>query len=264
VTPLAVEVPGGTLAGERRRKGIGARPLVLVHGFGGSRRDWDAVVERLDPALGVVCYDQRGFGSSSAAPGATFSHAADLIALLDALDIDQADLCGLSMGGATVLGAALHAPERVGKLVLVSPMLAGWSWSTGWIARWKAIGRAAREGEIDRARALWWEHPLFATVRDGPRAAILKQAIDAFAGRQWVQDDQRDEWPMVERLHQITAPTLLLTGALDLPDFRLMADLVAGALPDVRRVDDPTAGHLLNLERPAQVAAAISTFVAPH
>jgi pimeloyl-ACP methyl ester carboxylesterase len=259
VTAFAVEVEGATLIGDRT-DGPGV-PLVLVHGFGGSRRDWSAVAAALPARIPVIAYDQRGFGESPADAGIGFSHAIDLIALLDALAIPQADLCGVSLGGATVLGCALAAPARVRRLVLVSPMLAGWSWSEDWVQLWKTIGRAARAGDMDAARALWFDHPLFATIRERAQEDELKQSIAAFQGEQWVRDDQLAELPMVERLHAVAAPTLLLTGGLDLPDFRLMADLIEGALPAVLRNDDPSAGHLLTLERPTEVAAGIADFL---
>jgi 2-succinyl-6-hydroxy-2,4-cyclohexadiene-1-carboxylate synthase len=261
MSAFAVKVEGATLVGERHGPNESV-PLVLVHGFGGSRDDWELVAAHLSPQRPIVTYDQRGFGGSTAEPGVTFSHAQDLVALLDALGLAVVDLAGLSLGGATVLGAALTAPARVRRLVLVSPMLAGWSWSAEWIALWKTIGRAAREGDLDRARALWLAHPLFTGVRDGPQANRLERSIAAFAGRQWIEDDQRDELPMVERLHAMATPALLLTGGHDLPDFRLMADLIAGALPHVSRIDDPDAGHLLTLERPQAVADAITDFLA--
>jgi 2-succinyl-6-hydroxy-2,4-cyclohexadiene-1-carboxylate synthase len=260
VSAFAVEVEGATLVGERR-DGAGGVPLVLVHGFGGSRRDWDPVVQALPPSQPILSYDQRGFGESEARAGVPFSHGCDLIALLEALRIEQADLCGVSLGGATVLDCAIDAPQRVRRLVLVSPMLGGWSWSCAWVELWKAIGRAARAGNIEQARTMWYEHPLFAPVRAGPRALELRQSIAAFAGRQWVQDDQRGTMPMVERLHLVAAPTLLLAGGLDLPDFRLMADMIAGACPAVERIDDLEAGHLLTLERPDEVAAAMTAFL---
>jgi pimeloyl-ACP methyl ester carboxylesterase len=262
VTAFAVQVSGATLVGDRK-DGRGV-PLVLVHGFGGSRRDWDAVAQSLPDGHPLVAYDQRGFGESRADGTAPFSHAADLVALLDALGIAQADLCGVSLGGATVLGCALAAPARVRRLVLISPMLAGWSWSAEWVERWKTIGRAARSGDMDQARALWFDHPLFATARKSARADELKQSIAAFRGEQWVRDDQLAEMPMVERLHAVAAPALLLTGGLDLPDFRLKADLIEGALPAVQRIDDPAAGHLLPLEQPDEIAAAITGFLQPQ
>jgi pimeloyl-ACP methyl ester carboxylesterase len=52
-------------------------------------------------------------------------------------------------------------------------------------------------------------------------------------------------------------PTLLLTGGRDFTDLRLIADVIAGAAPEVRRIDFAGAGHMLHLERPAEVAAAI-------
>lgn len=67
---------------------------------------------------------------------------------------------------------------------------------------------------------------------------------------------------MVERLHAVSAPTLLLTGGLDLPDFRIMADLIDAAIPSIIRRDDPAAGHLLTLERTEEVTAAITAFLA--
>jgi len=261
MTPFTIAVPGGTLTGERR--GGTGMPLIFAHGFGGSRRDWDDVIAAFPPDVPIVTYDQRGFGDSFAEAGRAFSHVEDLLVLLDALQIARADLCGVSLGGATVLGAALLAPRRVRRLVLVSPMLAGWSWSEPWVEQWKAIGRAARSGEITQARALWFDHPLFATLRASPQAAALRQSIARFAGQQWVRDDQRVEPPMAERLHAIAAPTLLLTGGLDLPDFRLMADRIAAAIPHVQRIDDPAAGHLLTLERPGEIAAAMATFLLP-
>jgi 2-succinyl-6-hydroxy-2,4-cyclohexadiene-1-carboxylate synthase len=59
----------------------------------------------------------------------------------------------------------------------------------------------------------------------------------------------------------LRARTLLLTGAADLPDFRLIAELIAAAAPQVRRVDYEGAGHMLLLERPGPAAAAMTKFL---
>ncbi len=76
-----VDLPGGTLAGVRR-EGAGqssgqssSTPLVLAHGFGGSRRDWEPVIAALPPELPLIAYDARGFGASTGEPGVAFSHA---------------------------------------------------------------------------------------------------------------------------------------------------------------------------------------------
>lgn len=261
--PFAIAI-GGNIEGARiigERRGGHGMPLVLVHGFGGSRHDWEPLVAALPRGLPLVTYDQRGFGGSTGEPGLAFSHADDLLALLDRLEIERVDLCGMSLGGATALNFALNHPDRVHRLVLVSPLMVGWSWSDEWVDRWKQIGRAARSGDMAAARALWWEHPLFATTRESPAAALLKASIDAFSGTQWVQDDQRPAMPEVDRLTALATPTLLLTGALDTGDFRLIADLIAAAGANVTRIDHEGAGHMLTLEIPDTLAGEIGAFL---
>ncbi|MFC0203735.1 alpha/beta fold hydrolase [Novosphingobium soli] len=254
-----IPVAGAVLAGERR-DGHGT-PLVLAHGFGGSRKDWQAVLAALPGERSLVAYDLRGFGESAAEASVAYSHADDLLALLDALGIAQADLCGMSLGGASVLNFALDHPERVRRLVLVSPLMVGWSWSADWIARWKEIGRAAREGDMDHARALWWDHPLFDAVRAGPGAPALRTSIAAFHGGQWVRDEQRPAFPDIDRLGSLQAPTLLLTGARDVEDFRLIAQVLEAMVPDLTRIDHADAGHMLNFETPATIAGQIDAFL---
>ena len=89
--------------------------VVLAHGFGLDMRMWDPQVEYLAERFRVVRYDCRGFGSSGPLdPAVPYTHAGDLIALLDHLAIADAMLAGLSFGGRVVLQAALAAPARVG------------------------------------------------------------------------------------------------------------------------------------------------------
>lgn len=246
---------GATICGETR----GDNPvLVLLHGLGGSRATWDRVVAALPADLPLLRYDLRGFGASTMDEAVEFSHADDLLAVLNAHGIATATLVGLSLGGAVAANFAIDHPERVGRLVLVSPALVGWEWSGEWRDRWRAIARAAREGDMTAARSLWWEHPLFDTTRASDAADELRRSVEAFSGRVWVKDPQRRALPDVERVHMIKAPTLLLTGALDLPDFHLIADLLAASVPDIRHIEYAGAGHMLPLERAADIAAAIA------
>jgi pimeloyl-ACP methyl ester carboxylesterase len=59
----------------------------------------------------------------------------------------------------------------------------------------------------------------------------------------------------------LAVETLLLTGSEDQPDFRLIADLIEGAAPGVKRVDLEGSGHLLTLEQPVQVLARVREFL---
>ncbi|MCE7798556.1 alpha/beta hydrolase [Sphingobium sufflavum] len=253
-------LPDATLVSDVR----GDNPDTLfLHGFGGSRSDWDPVWTHLDPALSILRHDLRGFGQSDAHGDTPFSHADDLLALLDAQDIARANLVGISMGGGIALQFALDHPDRVRRLILISPGLMGWDWSDDWRIQWRAMTSLAREGDWDGARQLWFDHPLFVTTRAKPQAsAWLSASIARYSGAEWIADHQRPVLPDVERLHLLATPTLLLTGEHDLPDFRLIADLIMGSAPHVERIDLTGFGHMLTLETPAACAQAITSFLA--
>lgn len=253
---LSIEVDGATLNAECR----GAHPaLVFVHGFGGDLHDWDRLWASTD--RDALRYDLRGFGQSRQDETVTFDHVDDLLALLDAAGIAQADLVGMSMGGAVALGFALSHPERVRRLVLISPGLRGWEWTGEWRSLWRAIATAARGGDMGQARELWWQHPFFRTARTCPAAAELHASIQRYSGAQWIRDPQRMTLPDLDRLPTLRVPTLLLTGAEDVADFRLPADLIAGSAPGVERVDLPGIGHMVPLEAPEETAAQVHRFL---
>jgi pimeloyl-ACP methyl ester carboxylesterase len=96
--------------------------LVLVHGWPQHWWSWRRVLPALAQERRVICVDLRGLGWSDAPPGAYAKEqwAADLVALLDALDLDAADLAGHDWGGLVALLAALRAPARVRTVAALS------------------------------------------------------------------------------------------------------------------------------------------------
>jgi pimeloyl-ACP methyl ester carboxylesterase len=120
---VEVEVEGGSLhAGvwDPTAPAAGAPTVLLVHGVTASHLAWPFVVDRL-PGVRVVAPDLRGRGRSNGIEGAAgmTAHAADLEALLQALEIEQTLVVGHSMGGfVSVVFAHLH-PQRVSRLMLV-------------------------------------------------------------------------------------------------------------------------------------------------
>src|SRR6185312_402648 len=121
-----LERPGARLVYEEAGDGPA---VVLIHGFGLDMRMWDPQIGPLAARFRVVRYDCRGFGSSGPFdPGVPYSHADDLLALLDHLGIARAALIGLSFGGRVVMQTALAAPERVAGLALLDAVVDGVPW----------------------------------------------------------------------------------------------------------------------------------------
>lgn len=97
--------------------------VVFLHGFGGSHRDWNPVMQALDGRLHLIAYDLPGHGRSLGWPGAGPAKVAAraVLADLERRDVPPAHLVGHSMGGAVAMLAGLFAPERVASLTLLSP-----------------------------------------------------------------------------------------------------------------------------------------------
>lgn len=243
-------------------QGEGA-PLVLLHGFAGDRHTWDGVFASLAKSRRVIRYDLRGFGASPPA-SEPYDHADDLLALLSGRGIDACDLMGVSMGAAHALHFALENPRRVNRLVLASPAILGWDWSPRWRALWAELQRAAKEEGAITARTLWLKHPMFASLTAHKEAfAAFSKTASRYTCRHWLGEDRHTplERPDLEQLADLDAPTLLLSGAQDMEDFRLIAEAIAQMAPNVTRVDIKDAGHMAHLERPQRFLKEVSAFL---
>src|SRR3954462_9852405 len=95
-------------------------PVLLVMGLGLSGGAWGRTVETLSPRFRVITFDNRGVGRSRGLTPActTEALADDAAAVLDALEIEQANVYGLSLGGMVAQQSALRLPRRVRSLVL--------------------------------------------------------------------------------------------------------------------------------------------------
>jgi pimeloyl-ACP methyl ester carboxylesterase len=238
-------------------------PVVFVHGFSLDRRMWDDQLTAFGAVHRVVRYDARGFGRSSL-PTGEYAHADDLRALLDHLDLGPVHLVGLSMGGGIAAGFALAYPDATRSLVLVDAAIPGYRWSPAFGAFLAMLPQHARERGVAAARELWLAADLFAPARERPAVAAKLRAIVAdYSGWHWLhRDPERAETPpALERIDQVRAPTLLVLGERDLPDFHDCADRIADRLPGPARVVVANAGHLPNMEEPARFDEAVLAFL---
>jgi pimeloyl-ACP methyl ester carboxylesterase len=113
-----IAVPGGTLTVEVARSAT--NPVLAIHGISSQRKLWNWL-RATAPELSLIAPDLRGRGDSVGVTGASSMgrHAADMVAVLDALGLESVHVCGMSMGGFVAVELAACYPERVRSLILV-------------------------------------------------------------------------------------------------------------------------------------------------
>jgi pimeloyl-ACP methyl ester carboxylesterase len=248
-----LERPGARLAYEVAGDGPA---VVLIHGFGLDMRMWDPQVGPLAARFKVVRYDCRGFGASGPLdPAVPYTHAGDLVALLDHLDVGRAVLAGLSFGGRVALQAALAAPDRVRGLALLDAVLDGVPWDPESAQALDDVARRVRARGVRAGREAWLAHPLFAAARERPDlAAALAAMVAGYPGQHWLgQDPHRETRRPLDVLEGIAGPALVAVGERDVPGFREMSAVLARRIPGAAYQVVADAGHMVNMEQPAAI-----------
>ena len=256
-----LERPGARLVYEVAGDGPA---VVLIHGFGLDMRMWDPQVGPLADRFRVVRYDCRGFGASGPFdPAVPYTHAGDLVALLDHLDIGEAVLAGLSFGGRVALQAALAAPDRVRGLALLDAVLDGVPWDPESARALDEVARQVQAGGVRAGRAAWLAHPLFAAARERPDlAAALAAMVAGYPGQHWLgQDPHRDTRRPINVLEGISVPVLVVVGERDVPGFREMSAVLARRIPGAAYHVVADAGHMVTMEQPAAINDLLTDFL---
>jgi pimeloyl-ACP methyl ester carboxylesterase len=239
--------------------------VVFLHGFGLDLRMWESQAAALADHFMVIRYDMRGYGRSSLPTTEPYSHSDDLAALLAHLGVDSAHIVGLSAGGRNALRFAMAFPKIVRSLTLADSALDGFAWSADWQGRWNAIANQAKSGDLQGAKRMWLEHPLFAPAREQPAlASRLSDMVYDYSGWHWINADPglAPASPAISRLASVGNRTLVVCGDRDLPDFQDIAATLVAGIPGATRVAIPGAGHMANMEAPAAFNDALLHFLA--
>jgi pimeloyl-ACP methyl ester carboxylesterase len=253
-------VNGIELAYEERGSGP---PLLLVPGIPALGNDWWPFADALTGSRRVIVYDNRGSGASSVTPGpyTTTQLAADAVALLDHLEVDRADVFGVSLGGMIAQEIALNRPECVHRLVLGCthagiahavrpPREAGRAFAMetdDWGERMRALVSFAFASDADAAmlEAFTAKKSLDVQTEEGYRGQIAAAlGHDTF-----------------ERLSQIEAQTLVLTGDDDRVIPHPSSDPLVERIPNARLHVLHGAGHLFFLEQPDETRRVLAEFL---
>lgn len=251
-----------------------APPLVLIHGYTDSARDWAPIAPLLAPHFRLIILDLRGHGASGKPECCytRFDFAYDVKLLLDALHIERADIAGHSLGSIVAQTIAEQWPDSTRRLVLISST--GTSFgpaehagsataanhrANNWLA---AVTELSDPIDPDSAFMRdWWKvsiayNPEFARRQRRDAAAIPAHVWQAIADQSLTDVNLRSMLPRVR------APTLLIWGARD----TLVSDAGRRALRSgIPRAVERTfvsLGHDLFWEDPAAVADVMMGFLA--
>ncbi|MEV1176404.1 alpha/beta hydrolase [Nonomuraea sp. NPDC049784] len=226
-------------------------PVVMLHGLAGHAGEWDKAARHLSPRYRVVAVDQRGHGASARYPQdvSRAAYVADVIAVLDQLDLRQPVLVGQSLGGHTAMLTAAAYPERIRALVLIEAGpggpnpngpadIGGWldSWPRPFVSREAAVqflgGGPVGEGwaaGLEERDSGWW--PRF--DRDVMVSSLAENAHRSF----W------HEW------EQVSCPTLAVLAQSGFIPQQEAQDMLQRR-PATLALSIPRTGHDLHLERP--------------
>jgi 3-oxoadipate enol-lactonase len=232
-----------------------APPILFLHGVGSDKSVWQPQLDHFGQSRRAIALDYPGYGESEYREGATRDDfAAAMLAAMDALGVERAHLCGLSLGGVIAISMHEAAPERMASLV-IADSFAVHPEGLAIHDRSVAASRAMSMGELAAARtgAL-----LGKAASDKLKAEIIAtmSAIDPAAYRLgaaavWLAD-QRD------RAARIRVPTLVLVGdedAITTPSLsEELARLIRGARLEILN----GAGHLANAEQPEMFNEAVN------
>jgi 3-oxoadipate enol-lactonase len=234
--------------------------LVLGGSLGTSLEMWDgqlALAERFR----LLRLDHRGHGRSPVPPGPYEIEdlARDVLALLDALEIERASYCGLSIGGMVGMWLGANAPERIERLVLLCTS-AHLPPASGWQERAAAVREAGTVEVIADAVVERWLTPGFAAEHPELRAELRAMLVATDPEGYAASCGAIERMDLRAELARISAPTLVISAADDPatpPEHQaLIAESIAGA----RLATVAPAAHLAAVERPE----AVNELIAAH
>ena len=238
-------------------------PVIFLHGLGGTRTAWDPQLRGLADRFRCIAWDMPGYGASASPATLTFPAIADSLAgLLDALELESADLVGLSFGGMHALHTAVRHPARVRRLVLAGTSPAfGLDGTTPeeWKAtRLEAIERGCTPADI--------AGDVLDTICATELAPAIRRELIASFGRIPVTGFRAaveclPHHDVRGALIEIGCPALVVVGEADRETPVGYAQALAGGLPNSTLEILEGVGHLSPSEAPERFNELVGRFL---
>ena len=252
-----ITIDDGRAIGITERGSGGRTPIVFLHGVGSDKSVWRPQLEHFGSERRAVAFDYPGYGESDPAPEGTTREefAAAILGGMRALGIPRAHVCGLSLGGVVAIAMNALEPEGCASLILADSF-ASHPDGQGIYDRAVASSRDLRALAEGRADVLLAQ-PADPAVRSEvieTMAAIDPVAYRTGADAVWLAAQE-------ERAALIRCPTLVLCGTEDRVTPPALSTALAKLVPGAMCELIERAGHLSNLERPAEFNALVGAFI---
>ncbi len=246
-------------------KGIGDLPIIFVHGFPIDKQMWLPQMQVLSRSKRTIAYDIRGYGKSEAGvemPSIGL-YADDLINFMDALEIEKAIVCGLSMGGNILINAAVLCPDRFAALILCDTQCIADSPEIK-DSRNKMLTKIIAGKKTEFAEEFL--NKMFCKesldhkqdVVDRVRKVILATSSVSITGTLGALANRPE---MCSHLDKISIPTLVICGEYDTVTPLGQSELIFKNIENAKMHVLKRAGHLSNLEQPEEFNQLILQFI---
>jgi 3-oxoadipate enol-lactonase len=237
-----------------------APTLVLSNSLGTNLWLWDSQLSVFSQSFRVLRYDSRGHGQTSVTQGEYSVEVLgrDVLQLLDALNLQRVNFCGLSIGGMTGMWLGVNAPQRLENLVLSNTAPTIGKLDT-WNERIRTVRESGTKAVAQQVVERWFTPGFRASHPDQvakTRSMIESTSTDGYAGSCAAVRDF-DFW---EKVGAIRAPTLVITGTHDSSVPPSDAQKLAKQISEARYIELPAA-HISNVEAASRFTDAVSAFL---
>ena len=230
------------------------RPLVLIAGMGGAASYWTPQLEAFAAQRRVLAYDQRGTGGTERVPVRDIVQLADdLVALLDALDIECADLVGHSTGGAIAQVLACRHPQRVRAMVAYASVHRADAYRRRVWGLRKAILRQLGPQVYAQTTSLFFYPPEYVAGHDAMLAEVERRSAEGEIPSPEIMASRIDailSFDIEGELARVVAPTLVCCAQDDMLTPAYFSREIAAAISGAKLVVWPDGGHAYSRSHP--------------